>query len=315
MRKGFAGMAQVSYPFAVGRIKVLETRLLDSGKWARLREANREDAVRLLAESGYGGGKPGVKTDADALIRTETEETRRVIAELSPEPAWTDLFLLPTDAHNIKALYKGKVLGQDVSHLLVEGGTIPAELLRICIENGEYSMLPAAFGAVLEKGDYPDLLHFSAAVDRAVFEHIRTVLKKKKNPLLSRYFSAQVDFTNVLSALRAASLRWDGGKLEAVLLPGGTIPEETFPAALGIQPAMLPEALAKGEFSSAIGRVLGEYVQAGDITQAEQRFTEERIALLKDGDDSTFSIGPIACYLMQRETEARELRVLFAQKL
>ena len=103
--------------------------------------------------------------------------------------------------------------------------------------------------------------------------------------------------------------------LKAVLLPGGTIPEETFPAALGIQPAMLPEALAKGEFSSAIGRVLGEYVQAGDITQAEQRFTEERIALLKDGDDSTFSIGPIACYLMQRETEARELRVLFAQKL
>ena len=176
-------------------------------------------------------------------------------------------------------------------------------------------MLPAAFGAFLEKESYPDLLHFSTAVDRAVFEHIRTVLKKKKNPLLSRYFAAQVDFTNVLSTLRAALLRWDGGKLEAVLLPGGTIPEETFPAALGVQPVMLPEALAKGDFSSAISRVLAEYVQTGDITQAEQRFTEERIALLKDGDDSTFSIGPIASYLMQRETEARELRVLFAQKL
>ena len=47
----------------------------------------------------------------------------------------------------------------------------------------------------------------------------------------------------------------------------------------------------------------------------EQQFTEERIALLKEGDDSAFSIGPIVCYLMQRETEARELRVLFAKKL
>ncbi len=150
--------------------RVLETRLLDSGKWARLREANREDAVRLLAESGYGGAKPGVKADADALIRAETEATHQVIAELSPEPVWTDLFLLPTDAHNIKALYKGKVLGQDVSRLLVEGGTISTELLRICIENGEYSMLPAAFAEVLEKEPYPDLLHFSAAVDRAVFD-------------------------------------------------------------------------------------------------------------------------------------------------
>lgn len=307
-------MAQVSYPFAVGRIKVLETRLLDSGKWVRLREASREDAARLLAESGYGGGKPGAKADPEQLIRAETEETHRVIAELSPEPAWTDLFLLPTDAHNIKAIYKGRVLGQDVSRLLVDGGTISPELLRICIENGEYSMLPPAFGAVLEK-EYPDLLRFSAAVDRAVFEHIRQVLKKKKNPLLSRYFEAQVDFTNVVSTLRAVRLHWDGEKLETVLLPGGTIPAETFPAALTVPAEGLSAALAKGENASAIGRVLGDYLQSGDITQAEQRFTEERIALLKNGDDSAFSIGPIVCYLMQRETEARQLRVLFAEKM
>lgn len=307
-------MAQVSYPFAVGRIRVLETRLLDSGKWARLREASREDAARLLAESGYGGGKPGAKAEPEQLIRAETEETHRVIAELSPEPAWTDLFLLPTDAHNIKAIYKGKVLGQDVSRLLVDGGAISPELLRICIENGEYSMLPPAFGAVLEK-EYPDLLRFSAAVDRAVFEHIRQVLKKKKNPLLSRYFEAQVDFTNVVSTLRAVRLHWDGEKLETVLLPGGTIPAETFPAALTVPAEGLSAALAKGENASAIGRVLGDYLQSGDITQAEQRFTEERIALLKNGDDSAFSIGPIVCYLMQRETEARQLRVLFAEKM
>lgn len=307
-------MAQVSYPFAVGRIRVLETRLLDSGKWARLREASREDAARLLAESGYGGGKPGAKADPEQLIRAETEETHRVIAELSPEPAWTDLFLLPTDAHNIKAIYKGRVLGQDVSRLLVDGGTISPELLRICIENGEYSMLPPAFGAVLEK-EYPDLLRFSAAVDRAVFEHIRQVLKKKKNPLLSRYFEAQVDFTNVVSTLRAVRLHWDGEKLETVLLPGGTIPAETFPAALTVPAEGLSAALAKGENASAIDRVLGDYLQNGDITQAEQRFTEERIALLKNGDDSAFSIGPIVCYLMQRETEARQLRVLFAEKM
>lgn len=307
-------MAQVSYPFAVGRIKVLETRLLDPGKWARLREADREEAARLLAESGYGGGKPGTKADPDQLIRAETEETHKVIAELSPEPAWTDLFLLPTDAHNIKALYKGKVLGQDVSRLLVDGGTISPELLRISIENEEYSMLPKAFGDALQK-EYPDLLRFSAAIDRAVFEHIRQVLKKKKNPLLSRYFSAQADFTNVISTLRAARLHWDGEKLKEVLLTGGTIPEEVFPEALFLPEEGRSAALAKGEYASAVERTLSDYAQSGDITQVEQQFTEERIALLKEGDDSAFSIGPIVCYLMQRETEARELRVLFAEKL
>lgn len=46
----------------------------------------------------------------------------------------------------------------------------------------------------------------------------------------------------------------------------------------------------------------------------EQQFTEERIALLKEDDDSAFSIGPIVCYLMQRETEARELPGAFCPK-
>ena len=302
-------MAKVSYPFAVGRIRALELKLIDAPRWTRLREASRQDAVRLLAEIGYGAGAP--KDDPDAMIRVEEEETRRVIAELSPAPEWTDLFLLPTDAHNLKAVYKGKLLGQDVSRLLTDGGSVPADLIRISIEAGEYSMLPVAFQKVLEE-TYPDLLTFSAAVDRAVFDQARTVLKKKKNPLLSRYFTAQADFTNVLSALRAAALKWGREKLATVLLPGGTIPEEAFREAL--ESGQFSAALAKGEFSSPIRRVLEEYAQDGDITKAEQRFTEERIALLKEGQDDTFSIGPIVGYLMQRETEARELRVLFAQK-
>ncbi len=304
-------MEKVSYPFAVGRIRALEGRLIDAGRWTRLREASRGDAVRLLAEIGYGNGAS--RDDPDAMIRAEQEETRRVIAELSPEPVWTDLFLLPTDAHNLKAAYKGRLLKQDVSRLLVDGGTVPAELMRVSVEAGEYSMLPAAFRPVLENAErYESLLAFSAAVDRAVFEQVRLVLKKKKNPLLSRYFAAQADFTNVLSTLRAAALGWDSEKLSIVLLAGGTIPAEDFSAALAS--GQFASFLCKGEFAAPIRRVLEDYAQSGSLTDAERRFTEERIALLKDGQDDPFSIGPVVCYLMQRETEARELRVLFARK-
>lgn len=304
-------MAKVSYPFAVGRIRALELKLIDPARWTRLREANRDDAIRLLSEIGYGNGAP--KDDPEGMIRAEEEETRRVIAELSPEPVWTDLFLLPVDAHNIKAAYKGKRLGQDISRLLTDGGTVPADLVRISVEAGEYSMLPAAFQKVLEQADhFESLLEFSAAVDRAVFDQVQLVLHKKKNPLLSRYFMAQVDFTNVLSTLRAAALKWDADKLAMVLLPGGTIPQDVYKEAL-LSGQFLP-TLCKGDFSSAIRRVLEDSQQDNTLTDAEYRFTEERIALLKDGQDDTFSIGPVVCYLIRRETEARELRVLFAKK-
>lgn len=300
----------VSYPFAIGRIRALELKLIDAPRWARLREAPRAEAVRLLAETGYGGGVS--RDDPEAMIRAEEEETRRVIAELSPEPAWTDLFLLPTDAHNIKAAYKGKMLGQDVSRLFSDGGTVPAELVRISVEAGEYSMLPAAFQKALAE-EYESLLAFSAAIDRAVFAQIGIVLKKKKNPLLTRYFAAQADFTNVTSTLRAAALGWGAEKLSPMLLPGGTIPHEELAAALSPGTQAVP-AVCRGEFSAAIARVLADYAQGGSLTDAERRFAAERIDLLQQGDDDPFSIGPIACYLLRRENEARELRVLFAGK-
>ncbi len=302
-------MEKVSYPFAVGRIRALEGKLIDAARWARLREADRAEAVRLLAEIGYGGGT--ARDDPEQMIRAEEEETRREIAALSPAPVWTDLFLLPIDAHNLKACWKGKRLGQDISRLLTDGGTVPAQVMRISVEAGEHSLLPEAFQKALER-EYEGLLDFSAAVDRAVFEQVRIVLKKKKNPLLSRYFAAQADFTNALSVLRASALRWNAEELARMLVPGGTIPPEAFSEALASgQP--LP-ALSRGDFSSAMERVLTEYGADGSLTGAERRFAEERISLLAGGGDDPFSIGPIVCYLLRRQTEARELRALFVKK-
>ena len=188
-------MSKVSYPYAVGRIRALESGLIDPARWSRLREATREEAIRILSEAGYGNAS----SDPEQMIRAQEEETRRTIAELSPEPAWTELFLLPIDAHNLKVAYKGKVLGADVSHLFLEGGTVPADIMRVSVEAGEYSLIPRAFADAMPVSDEKiSLFEFSASVDRAVFAQIRSVLGKKKNAALSRYFSAQTDFLNVL---------------------------------------------------------------------------------------------------------------------
>jgi hypothetical protein len=40
-------MPRPSYPYAVGRIRVLETRMLDGAKWSRLREADYQEGLRI----------------------------------------------------------------------------------------------------------------------------------------------------------------------------------------------------------------------------------------------------------------------------
>ena len=301
-------MSKVSYPYAVGRIRALESGLIDPARWSRLREATREEAIRILSEAGYGNAS----SDPEQMIRAQEEETRRTIAELSPEPAWTELFLLPIDAHNLKVAYKGKVLGADVSHLFLEGGTVPADIMRVSVEAGEYSLVPRAFADAMPVSDEKlSLFEFSASVDRAVFAQIRSVLGKKKNAALSRYFSAQTDFLNVLSVLRASALGWSAERLAKVLIDGGSIPEETFLTALSTgQPAVM----CTGDFEDSISEVLGELKQGKDLTYAESMFATRRVALLREEQDDVFSIAPVVCYLLERENEARELRVLFAAK-
>lgn len=194
-------MSKVSYPYAVGRIRALESGLIDPARWSRLREATREEAIRILSEAGYGNAS----SDPEQMIRAQEEEARRTIAELSPEPAWTELFLLPIDAHNLKVAYKGKVLGADVSHLFLEGGTVPADIMRVSVEAGEYSLIPRAFADAMPVSDEKiSLFEFSASVDRAVFAQIRSVLGKKKNAALSRYFSGTNGFSE--RTFRAARL-------------------------------------------------------------------------------------------------------------
>lgn len=64
-------MSKVSYPYAVGRIRALESGLIDPARWSRLREATREEAIRILSEAGYGNAS----SDPEQMIRAQEEET------------------------------------------------------------------------------------------------------------------------------------------------------------------------------------------------------------------------------------------------
>ena len=48
-------MPQRSVPYAAGRVWVMETRLLDKNRFARLTEASAPEALRMLGEMGYEG--------------------------------------------------------------------------------------------------------------------------------------------------------------------------------------------------------------------------------------------------------------------
>jgi V/A-type H+-transporting ATPase subunit C len=127
-------MPQASYAYAMGRISVLTTKMLDAVKLRRIAEAPTEkEALAMLLETGYGGNLSGSNTynrEIDYIIRDQLQMSRQVIWELTPDPDRTKLFLLEVDVHNIKALLKARLLDIDVPDILRYGGYLPDRYVK-----------------------------------------------------------------------------------------------------------------------------------------------------------------------------------------
>lgn len=311
-------MPQESYPFAVGRIKVLETRMLDRAKWNRLRDADTREGYDILIESGYGASaqKNG---DVELLIAAELADTRALIEEITPAPRITRLFLLPTDAHNLKALFKARLLGIDPDDVLMQGGLFPPELLKAAVSAQDYAALPeplcgalTALETALAEEPSPRLL--SAAVDSAVFQYILKELKDAHDKTVTDYFRLKIDFLNVESLIRGIALEWDQEKLRPLLIEGGYIPAADYMPSLSLPKEQLPRAFGRSKSAPFVEAALEEYFQSGDVSAAVRRMDDALARLTREGRFDSFGIGPILCYLTEKEAEAKALRMLFAAK-
>lgn len=270
---------ETSYPFAVGRVKALEGTLLNASQWGRLLEAEEAQALSLLREWGYGSSSGA--DDLESRIRSQLADTAALLREIAPVPGLLDVFCLPADAHNLKVLLKSRLVGEPADRLLLAGGCYETELLRVCVEVDDYSLLSPLLGERLRGvGDLTDPFLLSVTVDNAMFAQM--LHDAGKNELLRSYLRTQADFVNRLSAIRANRLGWSQQQLDRVLLPADDVPP------VSPQDDNLPE-----------------------VEREMQRALRQVVAGQKD---DSFGPGPLLYYWLARQQEARALRILFAAK-
>ena len=317
-------MPQPSYEYAMGRISVLTKKMLNEAQLRRIAEAVDEtEAQTILLETGYGGSVNGGKTikiDIDNFIREELQAAYKIVWELTPEPELTSLFFLKDDIHNLKTLIKSRLLGIEPPNILVSGCFFPIEFLRECVNNKNYENLPSVFkdtlnSIELELEQKAEPLLFSAQLDFAMFKYISDVLMQRKEyGFVRKYFSLMVDFQNARSVIRARLMRWDKGKLEPLLLPGGEIAHEVFLGAFDTPLEQLGAELNRGTYGRLIFKATEDYVATGNASVFKRSMEAAQMNILRAVKWDIFTLGPIIWYLMGRQAEAKALRLIFSSK-
>jgi len=307
------------YIYAVGRIRVMETKLLDAAKINRMAEApDAEEALKILGETEYAAHLADLQ-GANQFEEVLAAEQRRVYLELRkmlPDSALIDLFAHQFDYHNLKVLLKAARLKENRDDLLIpDVGNIPLEVLVMAVSAGDFSQLPERMRTAAEKisADFqPQLVDL--LLDQALYAELLAGAKRLRSPFLQGYFTTLIDFLNIKTFIRVKRLNRSADFLAGALLPSGKL---NLLELLSLEDPLdvMVERLADTPYVQVVAAGLASYQQTETLTRYEKLVDNYMLEFIKKAKHTVVGPEPIVGYLLAKENELKLIRIIMVGKI
>lgn len=310
------------YAYAVGRIRALETRLLDRSRFDRMIDSSTvEEALKVLAESDYSNaiGELGDIHDFESMLTEELKNAFNTIMSISPKPELIAILVLRYDIHNLKVLFKARYLGIK-SDLLIPIGSMKFETLEYAVSEDDYRDLPELLRRAAEKISEDFLVNRDPQVidlllDQVLFEQLLTAARENGSPFLEGMFVRQIDLTNLKSLIRIKRMGLDREFLKKALLPQGSLPIDRLSSGLDEPLETLITSLAMSDYAELIGEGVREWLEKGTASRLEKLSDDYITAYLKQGKWMPFGFEPLVGYLWAKEIEIKNIRLVLVGKI
>ncbi len=302
------------YTYAVARIRGNELSLFSQSTIDQLMTCKTYDeALAFLSEKGWG--YPDKKMTAEEILDAETEKTWALINELTDDMSAFDVFRIPNDYHNLKAAIKLAYTQSDLDHdrVFVTGGTIDPEVIARAARDRDFNPLPQKMAAAAADAQNT-LLHTGDGqlcdiiLDRASLEAVSEAGEKAEHEVLREYAQLTVAAADIKIAVRCGQV---GKSLEFTL--------RALADCEGLNTQELAHAALGGTDSVA------EYLSATDYASGADALRESPAAFERWCDNlitehmqpqkfDSFTIGPLAAYILARQNEIKSVRVILSGK-
>lgn len=298
-----------------GAISVKEKYLLKD-KLVKLCEANAEEALRTLSESGFGkGAEVSSVYEYETLVAADERAIDEFIREYAPTNAEAEYLLSPRDFHNAKAIVKARYLKTDAQKMLAPEGLIPVAVIENCVAEENYAPLgkylgeavrqAAALLAQSEDGNVSGA-QIGAAFERAQYEHLSRVCAK--NGLLKKLLAAKADMTNILTALRSPS----EDEAKKYYVSGGKIGFERLSALFDYSdPERAAHSLDKYGYGEFLKVCFSAKNEGRPLTEAERISDSYETLYFSDNRYELSGSQPFLYYVFRRRAENADARILF----
>ena len=302
------------YVYATMRIRANEKSLLTSSQISRMVDAKTpEEAAKILAEAGYPEVSARSFSDVCQSISKMQEQAISLVAEISENSALKDVFLLKYDFHNIKAILKAQITGENPEHIMSRFSTVPPSDLISAVRLGDFSNIPKkmaeAISVAAEKLSHtrnPQISDF--VLDAACFDMMLDEAKASGSEFLLGYAKLMCDAANIRTAVRVRRRNLGNDILESAYVPGGNVELSE----------LLSNDLASAYGSSPLlgAAEISDLVSRGEVgfTEFERELDNSLIAYMREARYVSFNEKPLVAYLAAKETEAQTVRIIMAGK-
>ncbi len=296
-------MAKKDYAYAVGRIRVLETKLLPVGFFERLlNTTSLDETLRLMGETDYGS--KDCDADFENILEEQLLEVYHFLRRQTSDAPELLVFLRRWDIHNLKLLVAAEAEG----HPSILGVT-PFEELEEMVTNSEYTELPLEFNEVLENlpEGGPER---AAALDKAYYGYGRRILGKCSQ-LLGDYWQTRLDLINLQIFLRLRNANASTKEFFKFMVEPGIIESEKWAELFNAPYQNLALLLSNSPYQNLLrgGEEIFKY-----LPFLERETDNFLLEIIKEAKMISLGIEPLIGYLLAKEREVLNLRLVFAGK-
>lgn len=301
------------YTYAVARVRSKELALLTNQDVGRLLGfGTYGECVSFLNSKGWGFGDRDC--DADEVLSKEMDKTWGFISEMVEDVSLFDVLLYPCDYNNLKACIKGTITGVDVSESLFVRGTIPSELILSCAKHGDFMPLPEHMRDAARQA-FDLLLHTrdgqmcDAIIDKTLLRAIRNTGWQSDNSLIREYAEIFVACADIKIAVRSRGANKRMDFLQMSLEQCDTINVDLLLGAANKSLEAIYEYLSLTVYSDCVPML------KKSMTAFEKWCDDAIIQAIKREKYNSFSIGPLAAYILARENEIKVVRIILSAKI
>ncbi|MEW5866992.1 MAG: V-type ATPase subunit [Bacillota bacterium] len=309
------------YAYATGRVRVLETRLLDRGRLDRMIDApDVEGALKVLAEAGYVRVQLSERTHPviEDIMAGEEQKLVTVVRETSPDAQLVEVITARWDFHNLKVMLKAKLHRMSPERAIARHGTVNPAIIERAIEGDPRDLAPhfalALEAAKVAHARRPVPESIDIAIDREMYRFLLDSAKALRISFLIRLIRREIDLLNLAAFFRGRRMGRDKGFVSEALVPGGEVDAAGLAAAYDQPFDTLLQSLAGTGYEAVAREAISAVSEGKPLTEFERLSDVAMVRLIREARYAPLGPEPLVGYIYARMRELGLVRLILVGK-